>query len=275
MTCIDCSEKGHVSKKFYKCTFHEEVSANDGKLSFIQYIHILLMNSVLTCLKVGTSRKRKQSYNIKAEKAQAKRQPISLSVSSAVCKSCKRAGHSTARSKACPNYLMSKQEVFAANLGNNYQAFNRKIPLNTIIHVDYQDILRRKIIESSRYIRHVVIRAMLFTNYFILENIESLPGCIFQQNYWYAICQLVGGRRVTNNDVLPNNILPTWDTFRSLYSNAIHSETLPTGASQPLTAACVELATIYTNNIVENFESRLLRYLKYRLQNTFMVSDFL
>lgn len=55
-------------------------------------------------------------------------------------------------------------------------------------------------------------------------------------------------------------MLTIWNTFKALYPRATYVEGLPTGTSQPLTAACVEMFTAYTNNIAENFESRVLRY---------------
>ncbi|KAL0078187.1 hypothetical protein F4703DRAFT_1960396 [Phycomyces blakesleeanus] len=93
---------------------------------------------------------------------------------------------------------------------------------------------------------------------------------IFKQNYWYSVCQPAGGRNVTYSILISNSILTIWGTFRTLHSSASYAESLSKGASQLLTAACVELATIYRNKIVDNFESRLLRCIKYRLQNTFL-----
>ncbi|KAL0082939.1 hypothetical protein J3Q64DRAFT_1700257 [Phycomyces blakesleeanus] len=121
-------------------------------------------------------KKRKQSYLVKAQKSKAKRWVTSSSSSYTN-------GHSTASSKACPNHVLSKQKVVEANLGSNYQAFNRKSALDTMINNACRNTLRNRIIDSSIYIQQIGIKAMLFTNYFILENLEPIPDCIFKQNY--------------------------------------------------------------------------------------------
>jgi hypothetical protein len=93
--------------------------------------------------------------------------------------------------------------------------------------------------------------------------------CIFTQFFWYSFCQLVGSRRITNS-VLITQSMSVCD--RALYADGIWYEELPRGASDP--AACVEIATLYTNHVVENFESRLCRFLIYLLQNMFPVSHY-
>ncbi|ORE01429.1 hypothetical protein BCV72DRAFT_321480 [Rhizopus microsporus var. microsporus] len=45
---------------------------------------------------------------------------------------------------------------------------------------------------------------------------------------------------------------------------------LASRTSQCLSEACIQLATTYTNCIVENFEARLLKYLSYLIQYTFV-----
>ncbi|KAL0094012.1 hypothetical protein F4703DRAFT_1730250, partial [Phycomyces blakesleeanus] len=64
----------------------------------------------------------------------------------------------------------------------------RKSALDTMINNACRNTLRNRIIDSSIYIQQIGIKAMLFTNYFILENLEPIPDCIFKQNYWYSVC---------------------------------------------------------------------------------------
>lgn len=223
---------------------------------------------------VGTSKKRKQSSAVKAEKQNAKRQAVastSSSSSTVKCKSCKEVGHSSSNSKNCKNHNPTKKDVLLTNLGENYQAFNRKAPFDTLVKQEFKTNLRNKILESSRYIRQIMIRAMMFTNFYMINDVDDATNSIFQQNYWYSVCQLVNGRKVTNGKMTPPAMMTKWTSFKNTYANAVYNPNLPTGASSCLSSACVEAATIYTNHIVENFEIRLLKFLKYRLQNKFAV----
>ncbi|KAI7889575.1 uncharacterized protein EV154DRAFT_483015 [Mucor mucedo] len=86
-----------------------------------------------------------------------------------------------------------------------------------------------KVIATSRYIRQIVIRAMIVNNYYRLQNIDCIPNSIFQQNYWYSLCQLVGSRKATSSNHFQK------------------------GARDLLTAACVEIATSNTNHVAEKF----------------------
>lgn len=61
-------------------------------------------------------------------------------------------------------------------------------------------------------------------------------------------------------------MITKWTSCKNTYAKAVYNQNLPTGASRCLSSACVEAATIYTNNIVKNYEIRLLKFLKYRLQ---------
>ncbi|ORE10529.1 hypothetical protein BCV72DRAFT_199515, partial [Rhizopus microsporus var. microsporus] len=209
MICEDCQERGHANNKYYKCKFYKEASVDD----------------------VGTSSgtKRKQSSSLKQAKQQAKRQMEGTN-STVICKSYQQIGHSTSRSRLCPNYNLAKNEMLARSLGFPYIAFTRKLPLNSIVKCDYKEILKNKIIVSSRDIRNIVSRPILLTNsYCLSKSHDSIPHAIFTQQYWYSVRQL---------------------------------QKLIKEASQCLTKACKELETCYNNHIVENFEQRLLYFLK-------------
>lgn len=123
--------------------------------------------------------------------------------------------------------------------------------------------MRDIVIATSDYIRNVIIRAVLFTNCYNLISSVYLR---------YSVCQLAGGRKITSRVNVPDNMLSSWDSYCDLFPQAIHDGHLPIGASHPLSAACVEMATSYTNHMVENFESRLFAFIKYRLQNIFTIN---
>ena len=101
---------------------------------------------------------------------------------------------------------------------------------------------------------------------------DIIPDCIFKQNFWYSICQLVNNRKATNGTALPSDMIPAWDTFRIKYPAIIYKVNLASGNSQCISEACTVVATSYLNNIVELFEAKVLRYIRYILQNAFMVS---
>jgi hypothetical protein len=82
----------------------------------------------------------------------------------------------------------------------------------------------------------------------------------------------VNAKRVTSSTNIPSDILVVWDRFRSAHRAIVYDKIIGGGASQCIAEACTELATSYQNNIVENFEERLLKYLYCKLQNIFMVN---
>jgi hypothetical protein len=83
---------------------------------------------------------------------------------------------------------------------------------------------------------------------------------------------MVNGKRVTCGTNLPEDMLTIWNTFKAEHRNIVYDRKLTEGASQCLAEACTGLATCYLNNIVENFEGHLMKFLMYKLQHTFMVS---
>ncbi|PHZ17690.1 uncharacterized protein RHIMIDRAFT_310330, partial [Rhizopus microsporus ATCC 52813] len=249
MICKDCQEIGHANKSYYKCKFYKEASVDD----------------------VGTStgKRRKQSSGVKQEKQKAKRQKTAACSSSIVCSSCKQTGHKSARSPDCPNHMLSKNEVFSRSLGQQFKTFTRKLPFDQCVHSSYQSALKSRIISACEDTRQVVFRAQLFINQYIL-NLKVHSNHIFKQNFWYSICQLVTDKRVTNSAALPEGLLENWNLFRQSHGSIIYTKKPASGTSQCLSESCVQLATTYTNCIAENFEARLLKYLSYLIQNTFV-----
>ncbi|PHZ10663.1 uncharacterized protein RHIMIDRAFT_259501, partial [Rhizopus microsporus ATCC 52813] len=187
--------------------------------------------------------KRKQSSSLKQAKQQAKRQKEGTN-STVICKSCQQSGHNMSLPRLCPNHNLAKNEVLARNLGFPYIAFTRKLPLDSIVKSDYKEVLKNKIIVSSRDARNIVSRAMLLTNsYSLSKPHDSIPHA-------YS--------KITNNANTPADLISYWNTFKDTNPNAVYQQKLIKGASQCLTEACKELETCYNNHTVENFEQRLL-----------------
>ncbi|PHZ15995.1 uncharacterized protein RHIMIDRAFT_264747 [Rhizopus microsporus ATCC 52813] len=185
-------------------------------------------------LLVGTfsGTKRKQSSSLKQAKQQAKRQREGTN-STVICKSCQQSKWS------------QYNEVLARNLGFPYIAFTRKLLLDSIDKSDYKEILKNKIIVSSRDIHNILL---------FVKSHDSIPYAIYTQQYWHSVCQLINGKKITNSASTPSNLISYWDAFKDTNPNAV-------GASQCLTEACKELETCYNNHIVENFEQQLLYFL--------------
>ncbi|CAO3687040.1 unnamed protein product [Rhizopus stolonifer] len=191
-----------------------------------------------------------------------------------ICKRCHRSGHKSARSPKCEHHVMSKQEAFLENLGQGYQAFTRKLPLTTCVTTQHVQNLQSKIIVASREVRNIVFRAQIFTNYYITLRSQQpdnndISHCIFRQQFWYSVCQLVNSRRVTTSTNLAPNMIAVWNAFKPSFNSIVYDQTL----LQFLAKACTELVTSYQSNMMEYFESRLLNFLYYRLQNIFMSMD--
>ncbi|KAL0074435.1 hypothetical protein J3Q64DRAFT_1617247, partial [Phycomyces blakesleeanus] len=150
-------------------------------------------------------------------------------------------GHKSARSPSCEAYIASKQFILKYNLGQGYQAFTRKLPLDNYVHQQYINRLKPPIIFASRNTKEIVFRSKIFVNYYIkfrsqqLQN-NNIPHCILTQQSRYYVCQMVSAKRVT-------------------------------GTLQCIAEVCTELSTSYQNNIAENFEARLVKYLYYHLQS--------
>ncbi|KAI9018615.1 hypothetical protein CLU79DRAFT_795567 [Phycomyces nitens] len=228
--CVDCSKSGHYTKAYFKCKLYVADTANT----------------------VGSSSgtKRKQIYEDRAQKRQAKRQKDQVEGDVAICSKCKQRGHRSARSPLCPQGILSKEQVIRANLGDKYKAYTRKLGFDNCVLDTYHTKLKSSVIKACSTVRHLVFRAKLFVNYYVLEKhaLIGAPKAIFTQNFWYRIIQM------------------------RQHKSILYTEKLLPGISQCLTEACTELATSYTNNIVENFKNHLLYFLRYKLQDLFMVS---
>lgn len=225
------------------------------------------MNVIL----VGTKRK-KQTEDTKKEKMIAKKQKAGIDNSSAECKSCHQVGHSTANSPLCPNHIKPKKEYVQDILGPHTTMFTRKIPFDKCVRDDIdKNSFQKKIRDTCEDVRSLVFRMKLFVNYYIIKT-SQVPAELFNRQFWYTTHQLIMGKTPTKtknsaSPIFPESFIPTWEEFCQKYPNAKFNGKLTAGASQCITEVCVELATSYTNCVVETFENKLLNYLKYKLHN--------
>ncbi|CEP10060.1 hypothetical protein [Parasitella parasitica] len=78
-TCLDCGETGH----YFKCKLYEDDDS---------------------AIQVGTSSKKcKQSVDVKSQQQQVKRQKTQVSDDTSICSKCKQRGHKSLRSYLCDN----------------------------------------------------------------------------------------------------------------------------------------------------------------------------
>ncbi|ORE06611.1 hypothetical protein BCV72DRAFT_328462 [Rhizopus microsporus var. microsporus] len=251
--CEDCDQFGHKNKSSYK--------------------YSLYVNSK----KIGS----KDDVGTKIEKGKGKKQRLEEASGSKsndqvqICKSCGQMGHKSARSKECSNYKATLDEALKNELGDNYERFTRKVYLETVIRPEYKKSFTEKIVKLSAFIRNVLFRAQLFVNAYIVNNKDSTDlAVITQQNFWYAISQLIMGQKITNRTYISNNVSLGFEDFKAVHPPIVFSlKGNPIkGYSDALSAACIVLATAYLNHIVENFQRRVIYYLTVRLAIIYQVS---
>ncbi|KAI8967153.1 hypothetical protein BDF20DRAFT_928839, partial [Mycotypha africana] len=150
----------------------------------------------------------------------------------------------------------------------------RRLPLDNCVFGDYRNTFKSKVVEACSVIRNLVLRAKLFVNYYVSKNATLAEPkcikCIFTQNFWYSMIQLVNGQRPKNSRLISQQLLSSFDSFKTTYPKIVFPVKLFPGLSQAITEACTEIATSYTNSIVENFEEKLLYFLIYKIQTAFV-----
>ncbi|KAI8057480.1 hypothetical protein BDF21DRAFT_403646 [Thamnidium elegans] len=130
------------------------------------------------------------------------------------------------------------------NLGKKYH----KNSLNKCVKQGLLPRLKAFIISFSRDVSEIVFRAQLFVNYYIAhrsnqpEN-NDVPRCVLRQQFWYSICQMVNGKRVTQRASLLSDMLSLNITRTIVYAVAIKPE-----SSQCLTEASRTLFMIIVTN---------------------------
>ncbi|KAL1929249.1 hypothetical protein VTP01DRAFT_2308 [Rhizomucor pusillus] len=100
----------------------------------------------------------------------------------------------------------------------------------------------------SQFMRNVVIRVMLFVDIYIVQHAHSsIPTYVFSQQFFYSMAQPVLGQEITNdNPNLLDDLLDSWNST--------------------LASACNVIKDAYTNIIVEYFQSRVEKYIIFKLQ---------
>ncbi|KAI7861232.1 hypothetical protein BDF14DRAFT_1910832 [Spinellus fusiger] len=122
----------------------------------------------------------------------------------------------------------------------------------------------------SGKLQDVMVCTQIFVNYYILfQNEQPVDNKIYTQNFWYSVAQLVLNKTVTNRINMIHNLIVYWESFSVRYPQVIYDGHMDPGYSQCLSAACVEMATAYTNMVVECFESRVKNYLFYSVKILF------
>ncbi|KAI8092170.1 uncharacterized protein B0P05DRAFT_462606 [Gilbertella persicaria] len=122
----------------------------------------------------------------------------------------------------------------------------------------------------SDQICNIMIRAQLFVDYYIITYCDqAIDKRVFTQNFWHCIKQLVLKKIPKNRKVMSDDCLAFWESFSSRY-NLTYEITSISGYSHCLTTTCAETAAVYTNNIVECFESRMKTYLVHDIMKLFI-----
>ena len=159
------------------------------------------------------------------------------------------------------------------NLGTGFTTFTRKIPFDNCVKPNYKVALKNRIISASDSVRQVLFRAQIFVNhYIILHSSEVIPAQVFQQGFWYSVCQLVNNKRITNGAGVPSDLIAVWNGFKNTHQSIVYDVNLNPGVASCLSEACIQVATAYLNAVVERFEKCMLFYLYYTIQNLWMVN---
>ncbi|KAL4207472.1 hypothetical protein AB4K20DRAFT_1870160 [Rhizopus microsporus] len=61
-----------------------------------------------------------------------------------------------------------------------------------------------------------------FVNYCILENSTAVASkCLFTQNFWYSVIQLINGKEPTNSTKFPNRLLSSFHKINIKHSSIL------------------------------------------------------
>lgn len=193
--------------------------------------------------------------------------------------SCPRCGsktHSRSSSKECPYHEQNIKEIIRERFGNNVEQYTRTAPLPDIVRDEYREKLQYGIQELCSFIRNVIIRVMLFTGYYFVQHgDQEIPTYIFSQTFFYSVAQLVMGLPITNdNPNMPSNVLDTWNAFKARYPAVMYPKNNFKNYSGALSTACNTIKDSYVNMIVEFFQTRVEKFIVFRLQKLLPVSTY-
>ncbi|KAG0164161.1 hypothetical protein DFQ30_010437 [Apophysomyces sp. BC1015] len=191
-----------------------------------------------------------------------------------LCKTCEKEGdydtmksHSRVSSHLCPSHKKSKKEDAKEILGDNLESFTRKILLGSVCK---SSIIVDNIVKLQEATREIVQEVQLFSSrvvLYLLNTQTPIPTVIFSQDFFYTCSQYILGRDVTG-DISQTSLKPVMDTVFDGYKKLRPKNILTKGQTyqgdimHTLAAACVELAVAASNYIVENFEGRVIWYIK-------------
>ena len=78
-----------------------------------------------------------------------------------------------------------------------------------------------------------------FVNYCILENSTAVASkCLFTQNFWYSVIQLINGKEPTNSTKFPNRLLSSFHKINIKHSSILRPIELRLEVSQCISEAC-------------------------------------
>ncbi|KAI8979688.1 hypothetical protein BDF20DRAFT_940706 [Mycotypha africana] len=193
----------------------------------------------------------------------------------AICADCKKQGHFTKDYFKCDFYKASSADDVGSSRGKKRsQSFDVKKQKKRVrIEENLNEHQNHTVCsKSSSTARYLVFEARIFINYYVLESSAYVaPKCLSTQSFWYTVIKITNGQTVKNTSALPNGFIEAYNNFKTNYSSFTRSKTLVPGISQCIPEACMEIATSCLNNVIENFEQRLVYFLKFKLQMMFVV----
>ncbi|KAI8973558.1 hypothetical protein BDF20DRAFT_989513 [Mycotypha africana] len=90
-------------------------------------------------------------------------------------------------------------------------------------------------------------------NYYIIKNRNlTVQEYIYEQNFWYCICKLVLGQKITNKAYINHTVALTFDDVATDEPSIISpfKDQKIIGYSDAMAAACESIATTYMNHMI-------------------------
>ncbi|CAO3639455.1 unnamed protein product [Cunninghamella blakesleeana] len=106
-----------------------------------------------------------------------------------------------------------------------------------------------------------------------IEHPPVLNAMVFSQNFHYSIIQLIIGKKITtkNKNISANSLKQSFDRYSANFSSEdkymVPKSKQPSFTTTPsLSDLAINSATILKNNIVEHFEDRRLKFIKFLIK---------
>jgi hypothetical protein len=123
-------------------------------------------------------------------------------------------GHKSARSSKCGNYEPRKDAAMKKKLGGAYDHYTIKMSLENWIKMEYKSLFQRNVIKASAEVRHVVYRAQLFVNYYLIMHII--------QNFWSSVFHLIVEKIKFQAKHVPHDQVDMFRIFRVSHRRTIY-----------------------------------------------------